>query len=965
VVDRASIRRVGARILPPGTRARAVGRFGLQMVRHGRELVHEVAEDLVETGIALGVPYSYQRWFEAHRASAAELDRQRQVATTTANDVSILCVVGAGAGREATIASLEAQTWSRWRLGELGDAGPDEWLVLLRAGDRLEPDALFRVADLAWTNPELWVIGWDDDVSVHRDRFADPRFRPEWSPDTLLSANYLGRSVALRADVVEDAGGLSGARAEDLWDLFGRLDLDARRVGRIPAILAHLEEREPEVPPEAASIVQRHLDRLGWPATAEVANGAVRLRWRLDRWPSVSIVIPSRHNTALLEPLFRSLAATDYPGFDVVVVDNSGPTDAKAQWYRRTAGHLDLDVVWWERPFNFSAVCNAGVAATTGEVVVLLNDDTEMRDPMWLTDLVGWASRPEVGVVGAQLLGADGTIQHGGVMMGLNGLAEHLFAGMEPHSDTVIGSTDWTRTLSAVTGACVAVRREVLDAVGGLDERFELTGSDVALCLDAARRGYRTVCVTGPTIVHLESATRANEVPARDVFTSWWRFQRWITGGDPFVSPSLSRISHEPRVRWPTDPDSLDLLGRHMGRSFRAFRQSTTEAENLALADRCRVDDATIAAVRELHDLHRGPIEISTVAWFIPDFDSPFYGGINTILRLADHLRRHHDVTNRFVVIASPQEHWIRSAIAAAFPDLAEAELLFVDGTAASVRDLPPADVGIATIWHSAFALAHAGGLRRKAYLIQDYEPGFYPAGTLAALAEESYHLGLYGICNSPPLGQIYRERFGGTCHAFTPAVDSVVFHARRPERSESDPLTVFLYARPGHWRNCWEIASLALRRVKERFGRRVRLVTAGSWASPEDLGSGIEHLGMVEYASTGDLYRRCDIGIALTTSAHPSYLPLELMACGVPVVAFDQPGFDWALRDGENSLLAHRSVDGVAERVERLVEDEALRQRLAAGAIAHIAAHHASWDAALGGVYPFLVDPSARDSSP
>lgn len=963
MVDRASIRRVGARILPPGTRARAVGRFGLQVLRHGRDLVTDVGEDLVETGIALGVPYSYQRWFEAHRAGEAELTRQRRVAAATTNDVSVLCVVGDGAGRTATIASLEAQTWPRWRLGEIGAAHAEEWVVLLRAGDRLEPDALFRVADLAWTNPGLWVIGWDDDVSVHRDRFTDPRFRPEWSPDTLLSANYLGRSVALRADVVESGGGLLGDRAEDLWDLLLRLDLDEHRVGRIPAVLGHLEEREPEVPAGAAALVQRHLDRRGWPATAEVRDGAVRLRWHLEEWPTVSVVIPSRHNTELLEPLLATLAATDYPHLEVIIVDNSGRTEAKQAWY--DAAVPQLRVLWWDgAPFNFSAVCNAGVAAGTGEVIVLLNDDTEMRDPTWLTDLVGWASRPDVGVVGAQLLGADGTIQHGGVMMGLNGLAEHLFAGMEPHSDTVIGSTDWTRTLSAVTGACVAVRREVLEAVGGLDERFELTGSDVALCLDAARQGYRTVCVAGPTIVHLESATRANEVPARDVFTSWWRFQRWITGGDPYVSPSLSRVSHEPRVRWPTDPDSLDLLGRHMGRSFRAFRQSTTEAENLALADRCRVDDATIAAVRELHDTHRGPIEVSTVAWFIPDFDSPFYGGINTILRIAAHLQRHHGVANRFVVIASPQEHWIRSAITAAFPDLAEVELLFVDGTAGSVRDLPPADVGIATIWHSAFTLAHASGLRRKAYLIQDYEPGFYPAGTLAALAEESYHLGLYGLCNSSTLGRIYRDRFGGVSHAFTPAVDAAVFHARRPERDASDPLTVFLYARPGHWRNCWEIASLALRRVKERFGRRVRLVTAGSWASPEDLGSGIEHLGMVEYASTGDLYRRCDVGIALTTSAHPSYLPLELMACGVPVVAFDQPGFDWALRDGENSLLAHRSVDGVAERVERLLEDDDLRNRLSAGAVAHIAAHHSSWDTALAGVHPFLVDPEVGDSA-
>jgi glycosyltransferase involved in cell wall biosynthesis len=172
--------------------------------------------------------------------------------------------------------------------------------------------------------------------------------------------------------------------------------------------------------------------------------------------------------------------------------------------------------------------------------------------------------------------------------------------------------------------------------------------------------------------------------------------------------------------------------------------------------------------------------------------------------------------------------------------------------------------------------------------------------------------------------------------------------------------VTVFLYARPGHWRNCWELVSLALEELKARYGRRLRIVTAGSWARPEDLGTGIEHLGLLDYRATGDLYRSCDIGISLTVSPHPSYLPLELMACGAAVVAFDLPPGYWILDDGADCLLARRTVPSLVDRVARLVDDEDLRARIQAGGLRRIAEAHSDWDAALARIHPAMCDPEA-----
>jgi glycosyltransferase involved in cell wall biosynthesis len=166
------------------------------------------------------------------------------------------------------------------------------------------------------------------------------------------------------------------------------------------------------------------------------------------------------------------------------------------------------------------------------------------------------------------------------------------------------------------------------------------------------------------------------------------------------------------------------------------------------------------------------------------------------------------------------------------------------------------------------------------------------------------------------------------------------------------------VYARPGHFRNCWEMAELALEELKERLGDRIRIVTAGSWAYSRDLGSGIEHLGLLDIRETGALYRRCDVGVALTVSEHPSYLPLELMACGVPVVAYDNPAGYWILRHEENSILVRRTVDGVRDGIERLVLDPGLRAKLSRGALHSIKEGHADWDQALSGIYSFLSDP-------
>jgi glycosyltransferase involved in cell wall biosynthesis len=511
-----------------------------------------------------------------------------------------------------------------------------------------------------------------------------------------------------------------------------------------------------------------------------------------------------------------------------------------------------------------------------------------------------------------------------------------------------------------VTAACVAVRRADFEAAGGFDEAFVLCGSDVALGLSLRQIGRRNLCVPSNALRHVESATRGTDIPAGDYFASWWRYQRWVRSGDPFFHPLLSLQSGAPHLRRRGEPSALEMIAPYLGRPLTVWRSGDDLEQAGALAQLCRLDPGETEAVRALHRANAAPSAPRTINWFIPGIDSPFYGGINTALRIAAKLAAEERVKNRFVVSGVGPAEFIRSGIAAAFPALADAPI-WISDSEHPPSGAPEADADIATLWTTAYQVAAHAGAARKFYLVQDFEPMFYPAGSIYALAEESYRLGLYGICNTENLARIYREAYGGRAMHFTPAVDTGVFHAHgRVDRGPDAPVTLFVYARPGHWRNCWELAEAALDELKDRLGDRIRIIAAGSWAASVPGGRlpSISHLGLLDYAETGTLYRSCDMGLALTVSEHPSYLPLELMACGAGVVAFDNPAGHWLLKDSVNCLLAPRTVDGLADRLEFMAVSPILRRRLAEHALKDIAAHHSDWDAALSGIYPYLSDP-------
>jgi GT2 family glycosyltransferase/glycosyltransferase involved in cell wall biosynthesis len=373
------------------------------------------------------------------------------------------------------------------------------------------------------------------------------------------------------------------------------------------------------------------------------------------------------------------------------------------------------------------------------------------------------------------------------------------------------------------------------------------------------------------------------------------------------------------------------------------------------LAEDCRVTDEDLEAIRGAHAASVGPLDVRTINWFVPPFDHPFFAGINTILRFADHYAGTQDVESRFVAIRAGSPEQLQSLIGSAFPRLSDADVLVVGG-GSEVGEVPQADATIATFWPTAYAVARTRYPGRRFYFVQDFEPMFYPGGTVYALAEETYRMGLFGIAGSPTLASMY-EGYGGRAAAFAYCIDPAVIYPPSGPRDPTDTVTVFFYGRPSNPRNCYELGIAALRALKQSLGDDVRILTAGS-APPDRAEGWLEHLGLLDQREVGEVYRRCDVGLALTASMNPTTVALELMASGVAVVVNRHPGFEWLFRDQENCLAAPATVDGLAAALDEVVANEGLRARLAAEAQADIRRSHSDWAGEMDRVYRFLRDP-------
>lgn len=498
---------------------------------------------------------------------------------------------------QETIESVRRQTWSNWELLLVDDASSaasvaevlaeasasdarvrvlrrrenggiatatndglaaaaGTWVAFLDHDDLLEPDAIEACVQALEAADGL--VAYTDQVTVDAKGRPVWAFRkPSWSPTHLRHVMYVGHLLVVRRSLAVEVGGFRPEHdgVQD-FEFMLRLGERTSRIVHVPRLLyrwraiegslASASDAKQGISEKQARAVQAHLDRLGVPAKASPDPRhphRCRIEPSLVSRPRVSIVIPTKDQPDHLRSCLDSIhGRTRWPDLEVVLVD-TGTTDPQALEVMRSH---PAQIVPFDRPFNFSAACNAGAAAATGSVLVFLNNDTEVITPQWLDHLVLHLLDDGVGAAGPMLLYPDGTVQHAGVVLGPRGTADHVMRGFPADSDGYAGSLSAPREVSAVTGACLAIRRETFDRIGGFRETYGTHYQDVDLCLRLRREGLRIVCTPEARLHHHESPSRGSAYDFLDRLLLLDTWGEAIAAGDPYypAACSLERLDY-------------------------------------------------------------------------------------------------------------------------------------------------------------------------------------------------------------------------------------------------------------------------------------------------------------------------------------------------------------------------------------------------------------------------------------
>jgi GT2 family glycosyltransferase len=440
-----------------------------------------------------------------------------------------------------------------------------EYIALLDHDDLLVEDALFYMVNELQTDAPPDLLYSDEDHIDEKGRRFSPFFKPDWSPDLILSENYVCHLMIFRRDLLQSVGGFRGEfdLSQD-HDVLLRMSANAKRIVHVPRVLYHWRTElnsmtraslaEDKAFASSRGVVQSFVAGRG-----TVEEGLYKGRWRV-RYPlpaetRVSILIPSAGKIEILDRNLTALWKTaGYDNYEVVIIDNS-KGDSLIQFtdelrkQNRPVRRFDQR----GQPFNYSRLNNLAAATCDSELLLFLNDDTEGILNGWLTAMAELAMRPEVGAVGAKLLYPDGTIQHGGVTMGLAEICGHSFKGLEGKSRHYYDFPDLIRNVSAVTAACVMMRANVFRDVGGFDEeRFPIAYNDIDLTLKIGAAGYRVLYTPHAQLYHYEAFSKSDAElhphPAETLaLKSKWKE---IIAQDPFYNPNLTRHVENWSLRW-------------------------------------------------------------------------------------------------------------------------------------------------------------------------------------------------------------------------------------------------------------------------------------------------------------------------------------------------------------------------------------------------------------------------------
>ena len=545
----------------------------------------------------------YKEWYENHRVLEKDLEEQKNVHFFKEPLISIIVPIYNTpiTFLRQMIDSVQQQSYEKWELC-FGNASPEkqeirqvleeyksdkrikeiaipenkgiaentnkamtisegEFIGLLDHDDLLAPNALYEVVKVLNENNLAEVVYTDEDkVTADLEEHFRPHFKPDFNLDLLRSNNYICHFFVASRDLIKRVGGFRPEfnGAQD-YDLILRCTEQAKQIVHIPKILYHWRVHKASTADNPASkmyafdagkrAIEEHLVRCRTKGTVQHTKdlGFYRVKYEVCGEPLVSIIIPNKDQSEALKKCLDSIREkTSYRNYEIIIVENNSEEPETFAFYKKIAGEK-IKIVTWEGEFNYSAINNFGVRHARGDYLLLLNNDVEIINGDWLTEMLSHCQRKEVGIVGAKLYYPDNTIQHAGIIIGIGGVAGSVFVGLPRAFSGYLHKASIQLDLSAVTAACMLVKRSVFEQVGGLEEKLKVAFNDVDFCLRVREKGYLVVYDPYAELYHYESKTRGAEDTKEKIrrFQTEIEYMRshWIgllKKGDPYYNCNLS-----------------------------------------------------------------------------------------------------------------------------------------------------------------------------------------------------------------------------------------------------------------------------------------------------------------------------------------------------------------------------------------------------------------------------------------
>ena len=527
-------------------------RFGL------RAVVFRIVDKL--TG---NTHITYSKWYQKVKPTRKDLEKQRNYTFEYNPDILVLKKKTDSKSKDKFIKSLDMQTYTKWKF-EYCEEDEEilqkvknsdcEYVMLANPEIILRKDMLFECVKVLNEFPETDAIYSDEDyVDFSRQEYLNGRLKPNLNLDLLRSMNYIYQMLLVKRGLFLQAYDFYDASTEEKsdsnYDYIFKCVENSQNIYHIPKVLYHRNVNESQnVENEECQSILNHYMRTGIHATVEKTeySGIYRSRYILKESPLVSIVIPNKDHVDDVKKCINSLEEKcNYENKEYIIVENNSTENKTFEYYDELIKKYSCaSVIYWkEKGFNYSKINNYGARFAKGEYILFLNNDTEIQNSDFLQEMLGYCMRKDVGAVGARMFYEDGTIQHAGVIVGLGGLASHPYAGAPKETYGHMGRIHAVQELSAVTAACVLVKKEVFEKVKGFESQYAVAFNDIDLCMKIRKAGYRIIYTPYANLTHYESKSRGTEDSRekRKRFESEIKLfeKRWekiLKNGDPYYN---------------------------------------------------------------------------------------------------------------------------------------------------------------------------------------------------------------------------------------------------------------------------------------------------------------------------------------------------------------------------------------------------------------------------------------------